>query len=171
MVQGYGKAVGPEGVVLPYLGKRFGMLLVMPAGGVDKVSWDGTNLATWLGAAKEHNEMQVNLPKWESNLAADLTGPLQQLGLVTPFVAGTSDLAGIGTVDGASPCVSGVQHKAVVKVDETGTEAAAVTSVGIVAMAAVHFTEVSFNRPFVFALVDLWTGVPLFLGQVNNPLL
>jgi len=159
-----------EGIVLPYVGDRFGMLLVMPADGVDQVTWDGNQLATWLAAGEQFGGIDLYLPKWESEFSVTLNQPLKDLGLVAPFGIG-GDLAGIGTAAaGAGLAISQVAHKTVVKVDEAGTEAAAVTSVGIDAMSApLEPVIVRFDRPFVYAIVDLDTGVPLFLGQVNNP--
>lgn len=57
-------------------------------------------------------------------------------------------------------------HKAVVKVDETGTEAAAATGMEIVPM-SVPLTVV-FNRPFL--MVILLNNDILFMGKITNPL-
>lgn len=57
-------------------------------------------------------------------------------------------------------------HKAVVKVDETGTEAAAATGMEIVPM-SVPLT-VTFNRPFL--MVILLNNDILFMGKIMNPL-
>lgn len=168
----YFKTEAGEGIVLPYKGGRFGMLMVMPAAGVDQVSWDGTQVAAWLAATEGYAGIELYLPKWESELAVDLTDSLKSLGLVAPFEGSGEDLVGIGTAGGRAGQITEVAHKAVVKVDEFGTEAAATTSAGM-AMAAppTEPVMVHFNRPFVFALVDRDTGLPLFLGQVDNPLL
>jgi len=167
----YFKNEAGEGIILPYEGGRFGMVLTMPNDGVDQITWDGTQVVGWLGEAKPHAGIELYLPKWESELTADLTEPLQSLGLVAPF-SGSDDFAGLGTTADNEPIyISEVAHKAVVKVDEYGTEAAAVTSVGMVREAApTEPIMVHFNQPFAFALVDLTTGLPLFLGQVDNPL-
>jgi serine protease inhibitor len=65
-----------------------------------------------------------------------------------------------------------VFHKAFVKVDEKGTEAAAATAVvmakGGGAPPAPAF-EFNADHPFVFAIVDKATGLVLFLGRVADP--
>ena len=62
-------------------------------------------------------------------------------------------------------------HKAYVDVDEQGTEAAAATAVVAVALSAFVTPPIALtvDRPFLFAIVDTATGLPLFLGQVSRP--
>ncbi|MCL1897369.1 MAG: serpin family protein [Micrococcales bacterium] len=168
----YFKSEDGEGILLPYEGGRFGMLLVMPATGVDQVTWDGQRLVNWLGQTEGFEGIDLYLPKWESELSASLIDPLKSLGLKAPFEP-SGDLAGIGSADGVDLVISEVAHKTVVKVDEAGTEAAAVTSIEIDAAAAPAPVEpviVRFDQPFVFAIMDLNTDLPLFLGQVTDPL-
>ncbi|MDR1799669.1 MAG: hypothetical protein LBR19_07300, partial [Bifidobacteriaceae bacterium] len=84
-----------------------------------------------------------------------------------------ADLTGIGVADsGQNLYVSDALHKAVVKVYEDGTEAAAVTAVVMVESAAIpddNLIDITFDCPFVYAIVDTEAGVPLFLGVVNDP--
>ncbi len=56
-----------------------------------------------------------------------------------------------------------------VRVDELGTEASAVTSVGGASMPAQPDIRIVFDRPFVYGIVDTVTGAPLFLGIMENP--
>jgi serine protease inhibitor len=65
-----------------------------------------------------------------------------------------------------------VKHKTFVEVNESGTEAAAVTSIGIVATSAQIPTqpfEMILDRPFFTAIRDNETGTILFMGQIQNP--
>ena len=69
--------------------------------------------------------------------------------------------------------VSQVKHKIFVKVDEEGTEAAAVT--GIVSVTSAYPIEppkelvVMFDRPFIFIIAHEDTGMALFAGEVYKP--
>jgi serpin B len=67
--------------------------------------------------------------------------------------------------------ISDVFHKAFVKVDENGTEAAAATAVvvGLTAFNPVEPIEVKVDRPFLFLIRDIKTGSILFLGRVVDP--
>jgi serpin B len=64
-----------------------------------------------------------------------------------------------------------VIHKAYVDVNETGTEAAAATAVGIRAMAAMPQPPVTFraDHHFLFLIRDRRTGSVLFLGRLMQP--
>jgi serpin B len=64
--------------------------------------------------------------------------------------------------------VSEVKHKTFVDVHEEGTEAAAVTSVGIVRVCACGPTLPVFraDRPFVFAIRERNSGTILFMGKI-----
>jgi len=59
-----------------------------------------------------------------------------------------------------------VYHKAFVKVDEWGTEAAVATGIPGVLAAPVEFRA---DHPFIFLIRDRKTGAILFLGRVLNP--
>lgn len=66
--------------------------------------------------------------------------------------------------------ISEVKQKTFIKVDEKGTEAAAVTSVAPETTSMpVELPRVVFDRPFVYVIVDVTTGIPLFIGIMENP--
>ncbi|MDR1799667.1 MAG: hypothetical protein LBR19_07290, partial [Bifidobacteriaceae bacterium] len=119
-------ADGTRGVVLPYKGGRFAMVVALPAGGLDTVTWDGRQLRSWLDAAVS-TQVNLRLPKWEAETGTiDLIPVLQELGVTDLFDGALADLTGIGVADsGQNLYVSDALHKAVVKVYEDGTEAAA----------------------------------------------
>jgi serpin B len=63
-------------------------------------------------------------------------------------------------------------HQAYIDVDEQGTEAAAATAIGMRPMALRREPEpipLTVDRPFLFAIIDTSSGLPLFLGQVTRP--
>ena len=66
--------------------------------------------------------------------------------------------------------ISNVKHKTFIEVDETGTEAAAVTSgeISVTSMPAYDF-ELKFDRPFFYAIQDSKTGAIVFMGTVFDP--
>jgi serpin B len=162
---------GTEGALLRYGSGRFALLAVMPGDGVDAVEWDGAVVAGWLGQIedKEPSMLTVELPKWEADSGKlDLIPVLQAAGLTDVFGA-EADLSGIAGEPG-DLLIDIVSHRAVGKVDEKGTEAAAVTGVGIAAsLVGGEPVSVRFDQPFVYSIVDTETGLPLFLGVVGDP--
>jgi serpin B len=61
-----------------------------------------------------------------------------------------------------------VKHKTFIQVDEAGTEAAAVTAVGI-SLSSVGPPIMYANRPFLFVIHEHATGSILFMGKVVDP--
>jgi serpin B len=66
--------------------------------------------------------------------------------------------------------ISDVVHKTFCRVDEQGTEAAAVTSVEMrLTSAPIADVEIRFDRPYLYGIVDSTSGTPLFLGLMEQP--
>ncbi|EPQ01461.1 Alpha-1-antitrypsin [Myotis brandtii] len=76
-----------------------------------------------------------------------------------------AELSGIS--EGVPLKLSKAVHKAVLTLDEKGTEAAGATLLGIIPMSLPQTIE--FNRPFVVVIYDTVTKAPLFVGKVVNP--
>ena len=80
-----------------------------------------------------------------------------------------ADFTGINAAGGLQ--ITKVQHKAYVAVDETGTEAAAVTVVVVGLTAIENPPVITIDHPFLFVIREMKSGLILFEGTVNNPLL
>lgn len=157
---------------LPYGSEKYSMLLFLPKADhstnevIDNLNPSALN--GWLENMHESN-LKVYLPKFEFEYDNSLVDNLKSLGMTDAFAPGLSDFSGIA--NRSDLFISEVKHKTFVKVDEEGTEAAAVTGV------TVGFTSVGpepvfrVDRPFVFAIREKDTNAFLFLGKVNNPLL
>jgi serine protease inhibitor len=105
---------------------------------------------------------QLALPRFELEWDAELTDALQQLGIVSGF--GDGDFTPMSP---ANPSLDTVVQKTYVRVDEEGTEAAAVTGGAVAASEGPPPFRV--DRPFVFTVSDRQTGTILFLGTVHDP--
>jgi serpin B len=67
-------------------------------------------------------------------------------------------------------CIGEVLHKTFIRVDEKGTEAAAVTAVVMRVTSMMPTGEqLVFDRPFVYGIVDTETRSTLFLGIMEHP--
>ena len=152
-----------QAVRLPYAGNRLAMTLLLPAAGQP---------LTWPAAAPtfQSKTVELALPKFRFSWGDDLAGLLQGLGMPTAF-SSTADFSGMSP----KPLhIGAVRHKAFIAVDESGTEAAAATDVEVLTGAAAPPTSITplhLDRPFLFRIDDMATGLPLFLGKVADPTL
>ena len=168
--QAYLRGDGYQAVLLPYRDIGLAMAVVLPDGPLralrPKVAAAG--LGGLLAGTARH-QVTLSLPRFRLEAAFNLIPTLQQLGLTEAF----SDHADFSGITEAEPLrIGAVAHKAYIDVDEHGTEAAAATAVIIQAMAAFRPpppVTMVVDRPFLFAVVDTATSLPVFLGQVSQP--
>lgn len=154
----YARGKGWHAVELPYQGGELGMWLLVPTEGLQPPRITAGTLAA-LGAA-EQKFVDFALPRWDFGTDIELLGPLRKLG----FTA-LGDLPAFGP----EAFVDQAIHRANVTVDESGTEAAAVTGIAIRVSAPQVEAVVRADRPFTFAVVHRPTGTPLFVGTVTDP--
>lgn len=111
--------------------------------------------------------VHTKLPEFKSEYTANkVLEALNTMGISDLFSREKADLSGMGESDLGNLFIGDVVHKTFIDVNEEGTEAAAAT--GMIAMSAMAPPEeeyyVYLDRPFVYAIVDDATGVPLFIG-------
>jgi serpin B len=166
-----GSGAGWRSARLPYVGGRLAMTVVLPDHGrladvealVAEHDWSAV-LET-----SGHERLELRLPRFTVRASARLGEVLAALGMPTAFTD-DADFSGL-TVDEPLK-ISEVLHEAFVAVDEEGTEAAAATAVVMQrAGAMVVEPPVPFvvDRPFLFALHEVSTGTPLFVGKIVDP--
>ncbi|WP_428330003.1 serpin family protein [Mucilaginibacter sp.] len=156
---------------LPYVNSRFSMVIVMPIKSTTSLNTviSGLTPDKWaaLTASMEQFNGQFKMPKFKFGYSILLNNALSDLGMGNAF----SDNADFSLINATAHLqISKVQHKAVVEVNEDGTTAAAVTSVSIIATATAQPNAV-IDHPFIFAIREKSSGLILFTGRVNNPLL
>ncbi|CAN8012922.1 unnamed protein product [Ixodes pacificus] len=154
---------------LPYAGGNYSMVILLPRGseGIEGFKHNLTehHLQDFIGHV-ELREVTVSLPKFKLETEYSLKDNLKSLGITEIFGA-QADLSGISG-DG-DLVVSDVVHKAVVEVNEEGTEAAAVSGVNVVTrLVEVPTLEFNVNQPFFFFIRNTQTKDLLFAGQVNH---
>lgn len=163
-------------VALPYgEGKRFSMYFYLPALGVplaDAVNTMDVGSFEQIVGSMSGQEGTVCIPQFEIDYDVTLNGVLQALGMTSAFDDECADFSAM-VAPPERLSVSLVKHKTYMKLDEQGTEAAAVTAVGMVRTTSVSVGPPPFyfraDRPYMLALRDDQTGALLFLGCVDNP--
>ncbi|HEY5236397.1 MAG TPA: serpin family protein [Rhabdochlamydiaceae bacterium] len=116
-----------------------------------------------LDAAK----VRVRIPKFTLKERFDLNQILSQLGITSAF----TPKANFSGIDGKMELyLSKVLHEAYFALDESGIVAAAATGASM-SMKSTGGVSKEFiaDHPFIFALVDLQTKIPLFLGELTTP--
>lgn len=168
----YMNSNGIQGVLLPYDDGRFSFFAILPPQGQDVrdvvSALDGADVTALLQSMK-NGQVMLALPKFEIEYETSLKETLTALGMGIAFTD-RADLSRINAQGVSELYISEVMHKTFCRVDEKGTEAAAVTSVevGLTSMPVID-AEIRFNRPFVFGIIDNASGTPLFLGLLETP--
>ena len=166
----YLRGDGYQAVLLPYQDIGLAMAVLLPDGPLaalrPKVAAAG--LGGLLAGTSRH-QVTLSMPRFRLEAAFDLIPALRRLGVAEAF----GDHADFGGITEAEPLqIGAVAHKAYVDVDERGTEAAAATAVVMRTLAAMRpppAVTMLVDRPFLFAIVDTVTSLPVFLGQVSRP--
>ena len=173
--ESYIKTDDAEGIMLPYDDGRLAFIALKPDDGDARkyaAGFTGAKLKEALAAAKADTFVTVNMPKFDTEYSVYLTDALKAMGMTDAFDPFLADLTGAGRgVDGPL-YISYVFQRVKVDVDEEGTEAAAVTEIATAEGCALPADEpivLTFDKPFVYAIVDTETGVPLFAGVMENP--
>jgi serpin B len=160
-----------QAVRLPYGQGRLSLLVILPNAGVDfagfvsSLTIDGLN--GWVSGLQTGTG-SVGLPRFTATYGISLPPALTTLGMGVAFCP--SNEANFSALATQPTCVSDIEHKTVVQVDESGTVAAGGTTitVGPGAVAAPAFT-LTMDHPFLYAILDDQTGEWLFIGAMANP--
>ena len=174
----YASGVGYQAVEMQYKFARMSMTILLPDQGTFEVFEDSLDdeLVARVIEDLETREVVLTMPKFEFQSEFDLVDTLKAMGMADAFDSTSADFSGMGgrsCLAGDIRCLflSGVIHKAVVSVDEEGTEAAAATGM-IVSLSSGEPglpVELTVDRPFIFLIRDGATGTILFVGRVLDP--
>jgi serpin B len=162
-----------QAIQLPYAGGRYAMVVILPKTGVTlahvekKISV--SKFSAWETAMKS-NRVALSLPSFKMDASFLLNDELKKLGVKDAFEKN----ADFSAIDGAPDLyIADVFHKAFVKVDEAGTEAAAATAVHMEMKAMMGGgqkpIEFSAKKPFIFYIEEVQTKTIFFLGRQMDP--
>lgn len=166
-----------DGVVLPYRDGNMALVALKPTAGQSvRDMYEALTEEQFSEILAEEDTTLINLklPKFEVTFDKSLNETLQNVGIEKAFDGYLADFSNMGTSkSGNGLYISLVRQKAVVKVDEEGTEAAAVTMVAMKESAMAEpvkpTVDVYFDEPFLYMIVDTKEEVPLFMGIMDDP--
>lgn len=152
---------GPSDRMISNNGKgTYSMVIVLPA--------EGKNLDTtfnsidWNNLPLARDYVFLRFPKFGIRSSLELNETVAGFGINDIF----SDCPNAISVPAS---VTQIVQDSYVAVDEEGTEAAAVTSIGLAGAAPPeNMAEMYVNRPFGFAIREMTTGMLLFMGKVTE---
>ena len=161
-----------KAIKLPYTDGRSYMLVVLP--NQDIQSFIGNVTDSYLDnivSNMQSRRVNLALPKVDIKTEMHPISELMELGMVDMFDirANFGELAEMA--QNGELCVGDVLHKTVLKIDESGTEATAVTVIDIRATGMPiieEYESMIVNRPFFIAVIDGEAGI-MFTGTIMNP--
>ena len=172
---------GARVLIMPYRGDELSMALVLPdkndgLGAIEE-QLDVAVLTRWLdSAAKNVVRLPVSIPKFKFDDSHDLEAAFKRLGMLTVFDPTAADFS---RIDGVRPTaanagdrlfVDRIRQRAMIDVNEEGTEAAAVTTTTTeTSKASRDAPSFRADHPFLFLIRENSTGLILFLGRVVDP--
>ncbi|WP_299666915.1 serpin family protein [uncultured Polaribacter sp.] len=156
-------------VKLPYKNDKYAMTLLLPKDGknIEDISnlLNTENWGNW-NANFSKKEVALKMPKFTFSYEKELKEQLTDLGLGVAFT-NSADFSNISDVPLS---ISFVLQKTFIEVNELGTEAAAVTAVGIgVTSVDLSKKSVALNKPFLFAITEKETNSICFIGKIGMP--
>ncbi|KAG9283200.1 hypothetical protein AMEX_G1947 [Astyanax mexicanus] len=152
---------------VPYTGNTSMMIILPDEGKMEElekqISRD--HFKNWREKLSK-SSVSLSMPRFSISAFISLHQTLQEMGITDAF-SEDADLSGLSEISKLK--ISKVLHKAVLKVNEEGTEAAAATAVEIV-LTSFQISEIMvLNRPFLVFILDSSTRSILFMGKINNP--
>ena len=158
-------------VELPYGNQAFHMVVLLPKPGkkltdINALLRDGN---TWgnLNRGLRSAMVDLQLPRFKTEYNVRLNDLLTDMGMGIAFSPGVADFSRMSDADAF---ISFVDQFTYISTDEEGTEAAAVTVVGVELTSIQEPRNITFhaNRPFIYLIREKSTGAILFMGAVKN---
>ena len=154
---------------LSYGNGVYSMLVILPAQGKKLTELTAAiNAKGWSNYFPTMVSCDVDLwlPKFETKYEKQLNSILSDMGMPSAF----SPAADFKAMSNSALCLSFVKQDAVIKVDEEGTEAAAVSTAAMYATAFMPNQHIVFHadRPFLYLITENSTGAILFAGKYSG---
>lgn len=158
-----------QGFLRYYDGMEYAFMAILPNEGVSVSDY----ISDMTGGSyirfyenREYTSVDVKIPEFSYDYGIQMENMLSEMGMASAF-DGTADFSNI---DGAANLyINRVIHKTHIELDREGTKAAAVTGVEMKNESAmISEKNVYLDRPFIYAIVDMETGLPIFMGVLNT---
>lgn len=157
------------GFIKPYKGNHYSFAALLPNEDISLDAYisslNGDSFVKSIENAKANREaVWSTMPKFSYDTELELREALSAMGMAAVFDSQKADFSKISEDD---LYVNQVLHKTHISVDELGTKAGAVTAEIMLGAAFIENT-VTLDRPFLYAIIDNATNLPVFMGTVTN---
>ncbi len=160
-----------KGFIKRYADCNYAFVGLLPDEGVSV----GNALASFTGqdfvnAVNNPTPMRVvsTIPKFDLECKFELNDALKSMGMPTAF-SSAADFTNLGVSPMGNIYLSKVMHNTFIRYDEKGTKAGAATVIQFDAESApLEIEYLTFDRPFIYAIIDTTSGTPIFIGAVQN---
>lgn len=156
------------GFIKPYAG-NYSFAALLPSEGIAIEDFiqglTGDEFMHILDSA-ENTAVNAGLPKFSYAYTIQMNEVLKDMGMPLAFSAKDADFSRLGRSSRGNLFIGEVLHKTFIQVDERGTKAGAVTKVEIRDEAYYEVKNVVLDRPFIYAIIDNDSKLPLFIGSV-----
>ena len=160
-----------KGFMQYYKGGKYAFAAILPNEGISADKYveglTGKKLSALLGSAHHGTRMKTSMPKFTIDCDNNLNDVLMDMGIKEAF-NDSADFSKMGRSELGNLCIGDALQKTHIEVDENGTKAAAATFDEIIPVCYIEPKEVILNRPFVYAIVDTQTNIPIFMGILNT---
>lgn len=157
-----------QALCLPYGNGSFQMTVLLPKANMNSVPQVPT-AEVWQQIQQQMRPatVDVKLPRFESGTDINLVPIMKKLGMIRAF---DSDLAEFPHFCPVSSCIGKMKQVAKIKLDEEGTEASAVTVIGVDNAEDPLSSVMTFhaNHPFLYVISETTTGAIFFIGQYTG---
>ena len=153
-------------------GDSFAMTILLPRGDASPGDLlNGMTITDWNNwtAGLMERKIDFAMPKFKMEYNKRLNKELTEMGMQRAFDENAADFSDIS--EATQLFISAVQHKSFIEVNESGTEAAAATSVtiGTTSVDPNAPLQIRVDRPFLFVIREKQANNILFLGKMMNP--
>ena len=156
---------------LPYGNGSFQMTVLLPKANTNAVPQVPT-AELWQKVQQQMRpvEVDVKLPRFESDTDIDLIPIMEKLGMIKAFDEHLAEFPYLCIDPPEHIWIAMMKQVAKIKLDEEGTEAAAVTVVGVDGKDGYNPDIVTFhsNHPFLYVISETTTGAIFFIGQYTG---
>ncbi len=168
-----------EGFIKPYKGGEYSFVGILPEEGespedlIEIIQEGNIDFAKTVREA-EYSEVKAQIPEFSNDFDIELNDTYKQMGMEIPFSESEADFSEMMESTDGSPAkiwIGRIIHKTHIDVDRKGTKAAAATVVEMRYKNEIEIDQsryIVLDRPFVYAIVENETGLPVFLGCINS---